>query len=353
MSAIGTSLTSWNPQQWTIEAAFKVDAASGNQTVVGRDSYGAYSGNAQLSALYLGTSGSSVVVKFTDNAGNYWSLVSAAGVLEANQWQALAAVSDGSTLSLYLKNITAGEASYALMGTLDISGSADSALSTGAGDGSDWDAGVITVGRGLYNGGHTDRVFGHIDDVRLSNAALSPNQFLYSTSVPPPAPIGISAVSSDSQVSLSWSAVANATSYNVKRSLASGGSYDPIGSPVGTGLVDSGLTNGTVYYYVVSSVGIGGEGMNSVEVAAVPSVAVSPDEFLIAEHAVVGGTNLSLTVLDSVLGHDYGVWATDSLVPPEWSNIAIEAGTGSNILFNLPITAVETNRYFKLNVQRQ
>lgn len=352
MSAIGTSLTFWNPTNWTIEAAFKTDRTDSFETIVGRDSYGAYSGWPELSVLYLSVRPEGVIaISFTDNAGNNWVIDSATGVVEANQWQAVAAVSDGSTLSLYLKNITAAETNYTLMGTLDISGSADPALSKGAGDGGFWDAGVITVGRGLYDGGHTDRFFGYIDDVRLSGSALSTNQFLYSTPLPPAAP-DVAAVSGDAQVSLSWNAVTGASGYAVKSSTDAGGPYTVIDTPGSTSYLHAGLTNGTVYYYVISSVGAGGESTNSVEVSAVPSVAISSEEFFITEHTVEDGTNLLLTVLDSVPGHLYGILATDSLTPPNWSNIVIDAGTGSNILFSLPITSVNTNRYFKLDVQR-
>ena len=216
--------------------------------------------------LYLSVRpGGVIAISFTDNAGNNWVIDSVSGVVEVNQWQAVAAVSDGSTLSLYLKDIAAGEPGYTLMGTLDISGSADPALSTGAGDGTEWDAGVITVGRGLYDGGHTDRFFGYIDDVRLSDAALSTNQFLYSTPLPPAAPDGLIAVNGDALVSLSWNPVADASSYNLKSALVAGGPYSMVVNAGSTSYDHSGLTNGVSCYYVVSSVGTGGESTNSVE----------------------------------------------------------------------------------------
>ena len=45
-------------------------------------------------------------------------------------------------------------------------------------------AGTWTVGRGLWGGGHTDRLFGYVDEVRISDTALRPYQFL---GVPEPA----------------------------------------------------------------------------------------------------------------------------------------------------------------------
>lgn len=278
MSAIGTALTNWNPAQWTIEAAFMTDRTTGFQTLVGRDSLGAYAGNAALSALYLSVRpGGSVAVQFTDSAGNNWNLASATGIVEVNQWQALAAVSDGATLALYLKNVTASEPHYTRVATLSLASSTNTALAKGTGDGADWDAGVITVGRGLYNGGHTDRLFGYIDDVRLSGAALTTNQFLYSPPLPPAAPTGVSAIGADSQVTLTWNAVNNATGYKVKRAATSGGSYVVISSPINPNFTDTGLFNGTAYYYVVSAMGIGGESLNSSEVLGRPVSLIAPE----------------------------------------------------------------------------
>lgn len=119
-------------------------------------------------------------ILFTDVARNRWVVDSSANAIQDGKWHAVAATSDGNTLSLYLKNITDGAANYSLVGAVDISASQNPALSTGSGNGADWDPGVFSVARGLYNGGHTDRFFGHLDDIRLSEGALAPDSFLYS-----------------------------------------------------------------------------------------------------------------------------------------------------------------------------
>lgn len=84
------------------------------------------------------------------------------------------------------------------------------------------------------------------------------------------APSGITAKPGHGQVALSWNASAGASSYNVKRSSASGGPYALIVSTAATSYTDDGLSNG-IYYYVVSCVGTTGESMNSVEVSATPA----------------------------------------------------------------------------------
>src|SRR5213082_2294484 len=67
----------------------------------------------------------------------------------------------------------------------------------------------------------------------------------------PGVPSGLSATPGNAQVSLSWAAASGATSYNVKRSTTSGTGYGTIANATGTSYTNSGLTNGTTYYYVV------------------------------------------------------------------------------------------------------
>ena len=273
VSSTGTFLRNWSPTAWTIEAAVRPDdATNGNQTFIGRDSYGAHAGNPALAALYFTIlPNGGLRFMFNDAAGNNWDLSTAANTLLDGKWQAVAATSDGDTLSLYRKNITDGDATYTLVGTLDISASTNPALSIGTGSAADWTAGNFTLARGLYNGGHTDRYFGHLDDVRFSDGVLAVNQLLYQSGTQlPPAPGGlVAAAVSTSGINLSWNAVNGATSYNVKRSTTSGGSYATIASAVtGTSFGDSGLGGSTTYYYVVTAVNSGGESANSSQASA-------------------------------------------------------------------------------------
>ncbi len=85
------------------------------------------------------------------------------------------------------------------------------------------------------------------------------------------APTGLVALGSDGQVSLSWNASAGATSYKVKRSATAGGPYAQIATPGVTHLVDTGRSNGTAYYYVVSAVYATGDSPNSSEATATPT----------------------------------------------------------------------------------
>jgi fibronectin type 3 domain-containing protein len=93
---------------------------------------------------------------------------------------------------------------------------------------------------------------------------------------PPATPTGLRATAGNQQVMLSWNASSGATSYNVQRSTTSGGSYTTIASPVTTTYTDTGLTNGTTYYYVVSAVNTAGQSANSTQVSATPKSAPPP-----------------------------------------------------------------------------
>ena len=92
----------------------------------------------------------------------------------------------------------------------------------------------------------------------------------------PAAPSNVTATPGDTQVSLVWSASAGATSYHVKRSTTTGGPYSQISAPTIASYTDTGLTDGTGYFYVVSALNASGESANSAEVSATPKVA-TPD----------------------------------------------------------------------------
>jgi regulation of enolase protein 1 (concanavalin A-like superfamily) len=106
-----------------------------------------------------------------------------------------------------------------------------------------------------------------------NNTLLTAAQFDHISLVPPvpPAPAALTATAGNAQVVLNWSAVSGAASYTVKRTTVSGGSYTTIASgTTSTSYTDTGLTNRSTYYYVVSAVNTGGESVPSSEVSATP-----------------------------------------------------------------------------------
>ena len=92
----------------------------------------------------------------------------------------------------------------------------------------------------------------------------------------PAAPTNLLATAGNAQVALSWSGSAGATSYNVERSTTSGGPYTTVASPTTTSYTDTGLSNGTTYYYVVAAVNSVGTSGNSNQASAIPEGGTAP-----------------------------------------------------------------------------
>jgi len=93
----------------------------------------------------------------------------------------------------------------------------------------------------------------------------------------PATPTGLAATGGNAQISLTWNASTGATSYHVKRSTTSGGPFtSTLASPTATNYLDTTVTNGTAYFYVVSAVNAAGESANSSQSTATP-VAVTAD----------------------------------------------------------------------------
>lgn len=95
-------------------------------------------------------------------------------------------------------------------------------------------------------------------------------EILFPPAPPPSAPSGVAFTASTNQVTLTWSAVSGATSFNVYKSTASGSRTGvPYRSGItGTSFTDTGLTTGYQLYYVITAVSTSGEGAPSSEVLA-------------------------------------------------------------------------------------
>jgi len=125
----------------------------------------------------------------------------------------------------------------------------------------------------------------NLGSVPVTNNAISftaPSQSITLFVVPPgtvatkpTAPTGLAATVGSGTVTLTWNAGGGATSYNVLRSSSSTGTYASIGtvtSPAPTTFTNSGLTNGTTYYYEVSGTNAAGTGPASSDISATPLV---------------------------------------------------------------------------------
>ncbi|MBU2702913.1 hypothetical protein Ga0466249_004048 [Sporomusaceae bacterium BoRhaA] len=124
-------------------------------------------------------------------------------------------------------------------------------------------------------------------------------------------PSNLIAIAGDSQVALSWTAVTGATGYNVKRSTTAGGPYTTVGANVSTNsYLDTTVTNGTTYYYVVTAVSADSESCNSNEASATPE-----------------GENLLRITMNDSSEREYEVNTTEFNSFLAWFNRAIGTGT--------------------------
>ncbi len=82
---------------------------------------------------------------------------------------------------------------------------------------------------------------------------------------------GLIVAAGDAKNIIEWNPILN-FSYNIKRSTTPGGPYTTIGTVTEIKFTDTNITNGTTYYYVVSSIDSTGENSNSIEVKATPNI---------------------------------------------------------------------------------
>ena len=151
-------------KNFTVEAFVKFSTVSGVSTIVGRDDSDNPGQGAGGNALfYLQRNGSGFRVELVDRSGAIL-VASVANGTAINRWYHVAAVGDAiaGTLTLYVNGLAVGSAT-GFTGLLVPSEGSDTP----------W-----TVGRGDFNAADTDAMRGWIDEVRFTEAALSPQSFL-------------------------------------------------------------------------------------------------------------------------------------------------------------------------------
>jgi hypothetical protein len=136
----------------------------------------------------------------------------------------------------------------------------------------------------------------------------------------PAAPAGPAATGGNGQAALSWQAVTNAASYNVKRAATAGGPYTNIANVTTTNFTDSGLTGGTTYYYVVSALNPAGESANSV-----PAGATTLSQPRVVGSSLVGGS-LVCSGTNGSVGGAYTLWSSTNLAAPLTNWVQVGSG---------------------------
>jgi fibronectin type 3 domain-containing protein len=171
-----------------------------------------------------------------------------------------------------------------------------------------------------------------VEAVNASGTSAASTQVSATTGLAAPTGVTASAAST-SQINLTWTAVAGATSYTVQRSTTSGGPYSTVGSPATASFSDTSLSANTTYYYVVEAVNASGSSVASVQVSAttlttaptgLTATGVSTSQINLTWTAVTGAT--SYTVQRSTTsGGPYSTAGSPSTT--SFSDTGLTAGT--------------------------
>ncbi|MBB5353783.1 hypothetical protein HNR46_004045 [Haloferula luteola] len=176
----GTNLDTWTSLTWTIEASVKIQAIGAYSTFVGREGNDVSTSDAAQAPLYFQAMPNGAVrILYVDAVGNSHAAEDTAP-LSPGFWYHFAATCDGSTLRLW-KRATGG--TFEEVATTDVTSSSNPAL-VDPGVDANGDPWGWTIGRGRYGTSdapgddHGDRWLGGIDEVRISDTALEPGEFL-------------------------------------------------------------------------------------------------------------------------------------------------------------------------------
>jgi hypothetical protein len=155
------------PAEWTIEASVKAKVVhAGPQTFVGRDGG---KGGARLA--FRINAEDKFEIFFYDVKHRLHKAVAKAAVKE-NQWYHVAAVSNGQTLRLYADSQDGH--GYQLLATTKLNPQRGSTALGATNPNAEW-----SVGRGRVNDYTSDWFQGWIDEVRISDVAREPGDFLF------------------------------------------------------------------------------------------------------------------------------------------------------------------------------
>lgn len=182
---------------------------------------------------------------------------------------------------------------------------------------------------------------GNLDDFRIYNRALSAAEISSLTNFPA-TPAGLTATAGDARVGLSWNASSGAASYNVKRATISGGPYLTVTNLTALNFTNTGLANGTLYYFAVSATNAAGESTNSAQVSVRPVSLVSAQLT-----SVVSSGQLQLS-----WPTDHTGWRlqmqTNSLGQGLGTNWMTVAGSTNSNQATIPISTTNASAFFRL-----
>jgi len=179
----------------------------------------------------------------------------------------LAATAGNTQISLTWTS-SSGATSYNVYRGTAAGGESATAIATGL-------TGTTYTNTGLTNG---TAYYYTVKAVNTSGTSAASNE-AHATPVlsAPGAPSGLTATGSNAQVALSWTAGTGASTYNLYRGTTAGGESATaiVTGLTGTTYTNTGLTNGTAYYYTVKAVNTAGTSAASNEASATPAASTA------------------------------------------------------------------------------
>jgi fibronectin type 3 domain-containing protein len=208
-------------------------------------------GSGTSTYMFLSPKSGSGKIRFAiKNNGSSEQIIDGTSALATGGWHHVAVTLNGATGTLYVDGAQVGRNTAMTLKPSDMGSTTQN-----------W------IGRSQFS--PDPYLNGRVDDFRIYNKALSASEVAALADMFA-GPQNLSASANLLQTTLSWSAVADATSYNIKRSTVSGGPYTTIATGVtGTSFTDTGVTTDTKYYYVFSAVTSDFESDNSAEASSV------------------------------------------------------------------------------------
>ena len=132
---------------------------------------------------------------------------------------------------------------------------------------------------GLTNGTTYYYVVTAVNSAEESNPSNEASATPFKPVVKPDPATNLVATGGDKKVDLTWNATEGASTYTVKRSTTAGGPYTVIAENLAaTNYSDTGVTNGTTYYYIVTASNAEGESDQSNEASATPTDTQQPTQ---------------------------------------------------------------------------
>jgi hypothetical protein len=296
--------------------------------------------------------------------------INAGSALPTGVWTHVAVTLSGTTGTLYINGVADGTNS-----TITSTPSAMGATTQNY------------LGKSQWNDPYLN---GALDDFRVYSRALSASEITQLAAGQLPAPQNVAATPGSGKITLSWSAVSNASDYTIQRASTSGGSYSTLtNSFVGTSYNDAGLVDGVTWYYTIAANGFSGTGLASAPVSATTYTAVEnwrlanfgtvastgnaadsadPDgdglsntkEFtsgtdpnsaasaLKIAQVQTSGSNLVVS-FPSVSGKTYRVERSDTLQSGSWATVQDNiAGTGGTIQITDTGAAAQSKRFYRV-----